>query len=151
MTLKATAGLLVTGLVLLWTAGLGVRSATAQAQVGQTPPSDPYQRSFDNFTFTATATRGAQRGEELYYYKCWFCHNQFAKRAPDLKDIFMRPNVTDQTIGDKIRNGGPGMPSYRTTFSDADLADVISYLKEKCCWEGEEPPPNPRYRAGAAR
>ena len=63
----------------------------------------------------------------------------------------MRPNVTDQTIGDKIRNGGPGMPSYRTTFSDADLADVISYLKEKCCWEGEEPPPSPRYRAGAAR
>jgi len=33
------------------------------------------------------------------------------------------------------------------TLPEADLDDLISYLKDsKCCFEGQEPPPNPRYR-----
>lgn len=130
-------------------AGLG-RSAMAQGQSGAVA-ADPYQRSADHFVFKATAKSGPQHGEELYYYKCSFCHISFAKRAPDLKDLFKRPNITDQTVADKIRKGGPGMPSYATMLSEADVADLVSYLKEKCCWEGEDPPPNPRYRAGGTR
>ena len=29
----------------------------------------------------------------------------------------------------------------------ADLNDLVSYLREKCCWDSDSPPANPRYRA----
>jgi len=135
------------GALAVWAAGLGQAQEPNKQQYSMTP-ADPYQRSWDHFVFKASAKAGAQRGEELYYYKCWFCHNTFAKRAPYLKDIFKRDGVTEQTIADKIRNGGPGMPSYKTTLDNAGIADLVAYLKTRCCWEGEDPPPNPRYVAG---
>ena len=40
------------------------------------------------------------------------------------------------------------MPSFGTTLSDSDVADVVSYLhSEKCCVEGEHLPANPWYRS----
>lgn len=129
-----------------------LQAASAQAAADRAAPRDQYQRSLEIYEFKASAKSGPQRGEELYYYKCWFCHNQFAKRAPLLKDLYKRPNMTDLTVAEKVLKGGPGMPSYGTALNEADIADLLSYLRgEKCCWEGEEPPPNPRYRAGANR
>ena len=59
--------------------------------------------------------------------------------------------MNDETVAEKIRNGGPLMPGYRYTLSDQDMADLLSYLCEGgCCWEDKEehdPPPNPRYKA----
>jgi hypothetical protein len=43
------------------------------------------------------------------------------------------------------------MPSYETALDEAAIADLVSYLKEKCCWEGENEPPNPRYILGTKR
>lgn len=118
---------------------------------------DAYQRSTEIFEMTTSAARGPQRGEEIYYVKCWFCHNQHAKTGSPLKGLFTRrtlasgTSVTDQAVLDKIRSGGPLMPAYRHTLRDADLADLVSYLKSpSCCFEGTEPPANPRYRAGTA-
>src|SRR5205823_776792 len=31
--------------------------------------------------------------------------------------------------------------------NDADVADLVSFLREKCCWNSEDPPRNPRYHA----
>ena len=136
----------------MWAVGFSAGPATAQAPATteKTVSVDSYQRSADHYKFKATAKGGPQRGEELYYYKCWFCHNTFAKRAPYLKDIFAR-GMTDRAVADKIRSGGPGMPGYGTTLNDADIADLVIYLKEKCCWEGEDAPPNPRYALGTKR
>ena len=40
------------------------------------------------------------------------------------------------------------MQSFRTTLSDRDIADVVSYLHEAdCCREEEDPAANPWYRA----
>ena len=121
---------------------------------GQKPAQkDDYQRSTDIFLYRTTARSGPQRGEELYYYKCWICHNQFAKTGPQLHDLFKRPkfatsayDVNDSTVADKIKMGGPGMPSFGTTMKDADIADLIAYIKEGCCFDSENPPPNPRYK-----
>ena len=125
-------------------------NAVAQTSSESSAVRDPYQRSIDHYLFRATATDGAQRGEELYFYKCWFCHSALAERAPVLEDLFDRPGVSDHSVAEKIRQGGPGMPAYGHTLNDADVADLLSYLgSEKCCWEGEEPPPQPRYRAGS--
>jgi mono/diheme cytochrome c family protein len=150
--LRNASGKLLTVIVgaLVRAASLRGRPGLAQAPSDKQVVEDTYQRSADHYAFTATAKSGPQRGEELYYYKCWFCHNQFAKRAP-YRDILKRPNVTDQTVAETIRKGGPGMPAYGTTLDEAAVADLVSYLKEKCCWEGEDAPPNPRYIAGTKR
>ena len=115
------------------------------------------QRSVKIFNYKTTAERGPLRGEEIYYYKCWMCHNSYTIKlgtgAVPLKDIFKRPRlisgqpVNDQTVSEKIKNGGPAMPAFRSTLNDTDIADVLSYLRdEKCCFEGLEPPRNPGYR-----
>ena len=152
MRLANTSGVVLT--VVLGAAIWGQRSAgpmlsmSAATQTSErVETQDPYQRSLDHFLFRASAASGPQRGEELYFYKCWFCHSALAERAPVLEDLFDRPGVTRQHVAQTIRQGGPGMPAYRHTLGDADIADLLSYLRsDTCCWEGEEPPPQPRYR-----
>ena len=116
---------------------------------------DPYQRSLAIYEFKKAAQSGPDRGREIFYYKCWFCHNEFAKGAPALKGVFQRDKLlsgrptTEDGIKDEIRNGGAGMAAYKYTLNDADLNDLVGYLKDKCCWDSNSPPPNPRYLAGA--
>jgi len=140
---------------LLSPVGRSARAQGAPSQGSSEKPAqkDDYQRSLDIYLYRTTARSGPQRGEELYYYKCWMCHNQFAKTGPQLHDLFKRPKfatsayeVNDQTVADKIKMGGPGMPSYGTILKDADIADLIAYIKEGCCFDSENPPPNPRYK-----
>jgi cytochrome c2 len=135
--------------------GPSVWAQNASPPSGSDTPAqkDDYQRSTDIFLYRTTARSGAQRGEELYYYKCWICHNQFAKTGPQLHDLFKRPkfsssayDVTEANVSDKIKMGGPGMPSFGTTLKDADIADLIAYIKDGCCFDSENPPPNPRYK-----
>ena len=115
------------------------------------------QRSVAIYNYKTTAESGWRRGEEIYYIKCWMCHNGYTIQAKTgavhLKDLYKRPRLTsgqpvnDQSVAAKIRNGGSAMPAYRHVLSDADMADLLSYLREgHCCFEGSEPPRNPAYR-----
>lgn len=144
-----------TTLMLLVCSGLAGHGAAAEDH-------DPsLQRSMEIYNYQTTAKDGPGRGEELYYYKCWKCHNAYSLEAgtpaPLLKTLFDRPvlisgdPVNDENVAEKIKSGGPGMPGYRYSLSDQDIADLLSYIKSgDCCFEGEEPPSNPRYQ-GAAR
>jgi len=95
------------------------------------------------------------RGSEIFYLKCNMCHSKTAAFGPLLDDLYKRSKlvsgkpVNDETVTDKIMNeGGEKMPAFRYTLSPADLADLLSYLREgKCCPDPDNPPPNPRYRA----
>ena len=116
------------------------------------------ERSVKIYNFKTTAESGPLRGEEIYYYKCWICHNQYTIKAGTgaipLKDLFKRGRIvstgkpaTDENVAEKIKNGSDRMPSYRYVLSDKDLEDLLSYLRDdKCCFEGQEPPRNPLYR-----
>jgi mono/diheme cytochrome c family protein len=135
-------------------AGLCAIGARAFAQEPAAPAAKDYnQRSLEIFEFRKAAKSGPERGREIYYYKCWFCHNEFTKDIPKLEGLYKKANllsgdpVNDGTVKEKLRNGGPGMPGYKYVLNDADLSDLVSYLKEKCCWDSDSPPPNPRYRA----
>ena len=123
---------------------------------------DALQRSVRIDKYQLVADSGAERGETIYFYKCWMCHNQYTIKAQygdkasylQLKDLFKRPKLTsgepvnDETLAARIKNGGPGMPSFRTDMSDSDISDLVSYLHGgKCCVEGENPPLNPWYQA----
>ena len=135
-------------------------SASAQepAQQGAKPEAKPvakdyYQRSLETYEFRKAAQSGPERGREIFYYKCWFCHNEFSKTAPQLTGLFQRPTllsglpVNNETVKDRIRNGGEGMAAYKYTLSEADLNDLVSFVREKCCWDSDAPPLNPRYQA----
>lgn len=151
--------------VILW-AGLFI-GWQAFGQTASTPRSDSeasdsagpsLARSVAIYNFKTTAESGPLRGEEIYYFKCWICHNQYTIQAGTgavpLKGLFERERlvttgqpVNDQTVAEKIRNGSEQMPAYRYVLSDQDMQDLLSYLRdETCCFEGEEPPPNPLYR-----
>jgi cytochrome c5 len=117
------------------------------------PTKDYYQRSLEIYEFKKAAPSGPERGREIFYYKCWFCHNEFTSGAPRLEGLYRHPAlisgqpVNDDTVKEKIRNGGPGMAAYKYSLSEDDLNDLVAFVREACCWNSDSPPPNPRYRA----
>jgi streptogramin lyase/mono/diheme cytochrome c family protein len=133
--------------------------AQAQAPAAQPAASNDLQRSVNVFGYDVAAKSGATRGEVIYYYKCWNCHNDYTRAAgspaPTLKDIFKRTMlvtgdpVNDDTVAKQIRNGSPQMPAFGTALKDADVADLLAYLHNGCCYEETKPPINPWYRASA--
>ncbi len=140
-----------------WVQPVEAQEGSSQQGAAKKEPKEPAkdynQRSLEIYEFRKAAKSGWQRGEEIYYYKCWYCHNEFIKGAPQLTGLYKRPKlmsgqpVSEDTVKDKIRNGGPGMAAYKYALSEDDLADLSSYLKDHCCWNSEAPPANPRYRA----
>ena len=93
--------------------------------------------------------RARTAGASSIYFKCWQCHNEFQKTAPQLTGLYQNGRqvagepVTDAVLTNKIRNGGAGMPAFRHELKDADIADIVSFLREKCCWDPENPPREP--------
>jgi mono/diheme cytochrome c family protein len=81
------------------------------------------------------------------------CHNEFAKGAPSLKGLFTHAAMvsgepmSEEAVKNQIRNGSANMAAYKYALNDADVNDLLAYLKEKCCWDSDAPPPNPRYIA----
>jgi mono/diheme cytochrome c family protein len=138
---------------------IGVAQAQAPAPQAAAAASNDLQRSVEVYGYNAAAKSGAARGEVIYYYKCWNCHNDYTRAAgspaPTLKGVFSRPMlvtgdpVNDETVAKQIRNGSPQMPSFGTALKDADIADLLAYLHNGCCYEETRPPVNPWYRANA--
>src|SRR5258706_4473454 len=98
----------------LVTAAVVLLVAAASAQDAAPPNAaarDPYQRSLQVYEFRKAAPSGPERGQEIFYYKCWFCHNEYTKDIPKLTGIYQHANlisgepVNDDTVKAKIRNG----------------------------------------------
>jgi len=132
----------------------GVGSASAQDVPGNGLV-DNLQWTYRIDSYTELAESGSQRGENIYFFKCFACHNHYAKTAPPLKDVYQHntlwngQRVNDDSVTVQIKNGSGGMPAFRYSLSDKDVADVLSYLRDgrNCCFESEEPPANPLYKA----
>ncbi len=131
-------------------------AALAQPAVSAPPaaPAKDYdQRSLQIYEFRKAAKDGPARGQEIFYYKCWFCHNEFTKDVPKLTGLFQHATlldgqpVTEEAVKNQIRNGSANMASYKYSLSDADLNDLIGYLRDRCCWNSDTPPSNPAYIA----
>src|SRR3989475_12935347 len=97
------------------------------------------QRSAEILYFRRFAESGSERGKEIYFYKCWVCHNDYTRAAgttaPTLRDLYKRPRlmsgqpVNDQTVAAKIKNGGPNMPGYPYTQRAPDPAGLGRFLR----------------------
>jgi mono/diheme cytochrome c family protein len=129
-------------------------AATAQQPGADTksPLRDPYSRALQTYQFKKAAASGPERGREIFYYKCWFCHNEYTTHAPQLTGLFKRETllsglpVNNDTVKDRIRNGGENMAAYKYTLSEADIDDLVSFVREECCWNSDAPPLNPAYK-----
>jgi mono/diheme cytochrome c family protein len=133
----------------------------------QPQPLDPYDRVSQVWYFQRLASSGSQRGQEIYYMRCWICHNEYTViaepgAAPSLRDLYKKPKlmngqpVNDQTVAEFIRKGTGRMPAYSPEyFKEEDLKDLVVYLREKCgtfktgggCFDEHNPPVNPMYKA----
>lgn len=117
------------------------------------PPMDALQKADRIYTFRKAAVSGPERGRELFYYKCWYCHNEFTKDIPKLTGLFGHPTmlsgvpVSVEAVKNQIRNGSADMAAYKYTLSESDIDDLVSFLRTECCWNSDAPPLNPAYRA----
>src|SRR3984957_3493141 len=114
----AFALLLAGGIARIETASAAAASGKAAAAGKDVSTNDDFQRSAHAHKFPPIANRGPSRGENIYFYKCWMCHNKYAKGGPYLKSLYQHESlmsgdpVTDQNVIAKIKEGGPGMPAF---------------------------------------
>jgi cytochrome c len=78
------------------------------------------------------------RGESVYKSHCAICHfaaSTEKKIGPGLKGLSKRVKFADGTRNDNqnlvklIENGGKNMPQSRENISDAQLRDLLAYLR----------------------
>ena len=69
--------------------GFFASPALAQAPATQAPAvSNEPIRALQYYTYKRVAESGPERGRELYYFKCWQCHNEFQTSAPQLTGLY---------------------------------------------------------------
>jgi streptogramin lyase len=138
--------------------GLVMLACVSQALRAQEPKSslNDLQRSYQMDRYTEISDRGAARGENIYFYKCFVCHNHYAKGGPALTGLFHHAQlasggpVNDQSVTSVIKRGAGAMPGFGYSLTDADVEDLLSYFKvEGCCYEADHPPANPLYLASS--
>ena len=85
-----------------------------------------------------SSTAAVTRGKAVYAGYCEICHYDTSdkkKVGPGLKGLTRRgtfsdgAKLNDASLRTWIENGGKDMPSFGSTLSDAQLRDVIAYLK----------------------
>jgi mono/diheme cytochrome c family protein len=79
------------------------------------------------------------RGKDLFQQKCSICHfdtSDAKKIGPGLKGISKRGTftvngnkVTDENLKTWIENGDNLMPPFKDTLEEAQIKDVIAYVK----------------------
>ena len=91
---------------------------------------------------TSGSPQSAARGRELFLQACQACHGPegrgdgpataaLAKRPKDLTRIAAPPVFPDGVLGYRIRNGGEVMPAWKGVLSDAQVWDLVSYIRSQ--------------------
>lgn len=87
----------------------------------------------------AKSASDPKHGEELFKASCKQCHYPNSKEdlvGPGLQGLFKekkklengRP-VTEENVRELIKKGGNGMPGFGGKYKDAQIDDIIAYLK----------------------
>jgi len=85
---------------------------------------------------------GASRGERLFYAYCVECHGRDGRGSWRAALFLLRPgnlgdrvrDASDTYLFDVIKQGGsaigrPGMPAFGYHLSDADITELVKYLR----------------------
>ncbi len=80
----------------------------------------------------------ATHGKEIFDGKCAICHSADTtekKIGPGLKGLYARgtmadgSKVTDESVTARIVNGKVPMPAFKDTLTEAEIKQVVEYLK----------------------
>ncbi len=96
------------------------KTAASKGAANDAPDSvDDLQRSLRLDNYRLVADSGPSRGENIYFYKCWMCHNKYTKGGPSLQGTFDdRETLTsgdpmnDENVTARIKEGSGGMPAF---------------------------------------
>ena len=113
---------------------LGIAAlAVAGTVLAQDPPA---KKSSGGGGLKAAA---AARGKEVFDKKCGLCHfadSDAKKIGPGLKGISKRGTftvnnnkVTEESLKTWIENGDSLMPPFKETLEEAQIKDVVAYVK----------------------
>ena len=103
----AAAAIAVVGLIGTASAQQQARPQPARGQPAE-PAKDYNQRSLEIYEFRKAAQSGPARGQEIYFYKCWMCHNELAQGgAPKLVGLFKRANAGNRRTGQRRQRQEP--------------------------------------------
>ena len=91
---------------------------------------------------TSGSPQSAARGRELFLQACQACHGPegrgdgpataaLAKKPKDLTRIAAPPIFPDGVLAYRIRNGGEVMPAWKGVLSDAQVWDLVSYIRSQ--------------------
>lgn len=85
--------------------------------------------------FAANQKADEQAGALLFRDKgCAYCHGAGGtggKKAPDLTGLRTDKLWTPEKITNQILNGGQKMPPFSDSLTDAEIAQLVSYLRAK--------------------
>lgn len=108
-------------------------------EVGLKDPESEAQRSAGPKNPTQATVASVAHGKVMYETYCGTCHGVDGQAgtpvsekglfAPPLVDVY--PARNESFIYNKIRYGGPIMPSYAIQTSPNDRWDIVNYLKSK--------------------
>jgi len=54
-------------------------------------------------------------------------------RAVSAPDVVIRGAGQQRTVKNQIRNGSADMAAYKYTLTEADIDDLVSFLRQECC------------------
>ncbi|GAB4431324.1 MAG: hypothetical protein Kow00106_25570 [Anaerolineae bacterium] len=127
---------LVTGVVLLWGAGVPV---LAQGGHGEEAGQGEEGHGDD-------AGIAAVRGAALYAEFCQACHGPHPDAQDALVPLTFDPESARQAIVDGVKPaGGLAMPAYTDLLDEEQVADLLTYLET---WGSEDAPPLPEPNIG---
>ena len=112
------------------------RSPRGSQSSATSSPTDDLQLSYKLDHFTELADSGPGAGQDIYWHKCFVCHNKYQKSAPPLEGLFKLDAlvdgspVNDQTVTRKSRRAA-GNACPRHNALGFDIADVVSYLHDR--------------------
>ena len=117
---------------LLATVALGVSLCIAGMALAQSKPAKKAPAG-------KVDAAAVQRGKDLFQQKCSTCHydtSDAKKIGPGLKGIGKRGTftvnnnkVTDESLKTWIENGDSLMPPFKDVIEEAQIKDVIAYVK----------------------
>ncbi len=92
--------------------------------------------------FSSKNAEAITAGEEIYNKQCLICHGENGKgegknAGTSINNQNYLNSVSDKDIYNSVKFGreGTGMPSYGPRMSEADLNNVVTYIRN---WQSEE-------------
>ena len=85
-------------------------------------------------------------GQKYFHSVCASCHGADAlgkrTKAPKLIDVdYIEENFSDEEMRDTAKNGTDRMPPQKANVNDAELSEIIKYLRYSQKTAGLEPEP----------